>query len=175
MAETSRPTLSVMALFSDRDAKRAREREAMEKLERKRDEELAAWKKRLDEFTVTDVHRQLVFDRIKAAFERGENEIMLASFPSSFCTDGGRAIANAYVPPINPPTEEDRAREAREGPAWLATLPKGARPVYEFWQKELKPGGFRLVVRIINFPDGKPGDVGLFFSWPRDALEAAGA
>ena len=33
MAETSRPALSVMALISDRDTKRARDREAMEKLE----------------------------------------------------------------------------------------------------------------------------------------------
>ena len=174
MAETSHPVLSVLGLFADRDAKRAQEQAAMKKLERQRDEELAAWKKRLDEFVVTDAHRQLVQERIRAAFERGENEYMLASFPSSFCTDGGRAIANAYVPPINPPTKEDLEREEREGPAWLDTMPKGARPVYEFWKNELKPGGFRFNVRIINFPDGKPGDVGIFFAWPRNALEASG-
>lgn len=175
MADSSRPAFSVVGLFADRDAKREQEREAMAKLERQRDEELAAWKKRLDEFVVTDAHRQLIMERIKAAFDRGENEYMLAAFPSSLCTDGGRAIANAYVPPLNPPTPEDLAREEREGPAWLDTMPKGARPVYEFWRKELKPGGFRFNVRIINFPDGKPGDVGVFFAWPRNALEAAGA
>ena len=35
----------------------------------------------------------------------------------------------------------------------------------------LKPGGFKFAARIINYPDGKPGDVGLFFSWPKSALE----
>ena len=35
-----------------------------------------------------------------------------------------------------------------------------------------KAGGFKFEARIINYPGGVPGDVGLFFSWPKDSLEA---
>ena len=109
-------------------------------------------------------------DRIKRAFERGETELMFSSFPSSFCTDGGRAIINAGVPPINKPSKEELAKQAEE-PDWLLTLPNGVHQVFDFWKQHLKPGGFKFAVRIINYPDGKPGDVGLFFSWPKSELE----
>ena len=49
-------------------------------------------------------------DRIKRPFERGESELMFSSFPSSFCTDSGRAIINAGPPPINKPSKEEMAR-----------------------------------------------------------------
>jgi len=174
MNQATSPALSVQALFAERDAKRERDRQAAANLERHRDEELAAWKARLDAFQVTDDLRRLMMERIKAAFERGESEYMIASFPSAFCNDGGRAIANAHVPPVNPPTEEDVRRVEAEGPDWLKTMPEGAKPLYDFWKRELQGGGFRFIVRIINFPDGKPGDVGVFFTWPRNAMEAAG-
>jgi hypothetical protein len=35
----------------------------------------------------------------------------------------------------------------------------------------MEAGGFRFTARIINYPDGKPGDVGLFFSWPKSAMD----
>ncbi len=163
--------LSVKDLFSEREARRKRDREAQERLDRQKEDELSAWKERLDAFDVTDQHKQVIVERIKAAFDRGETQIMFASFPSAFCSDGGRAVANADVPPLNPPTEEEQAKGLIE-PAWLATLPKGARPVYEFWERELKPGGFKFTARIINFPGGKVGDVGLFFSWPKDVFDS---
>ena len=50
-------------------------------------------------------------------------------------------------------------------------MPVGVRKVYDYWQANLKPGGFRLIARIINYPGGKPGDVGLFFTWPKNELE----
>ena len=59
---------------------------------------------------------------------------MIASFPSSFCTDDGRAIINAGVPPINKPSKEESARQADE-PEWLMTLPAGVHQVYEFWKE----------------------------------------
>jgi len=96
--------------------------------------------------------------------------LLIAVFPSAFCTDDGRTIINAGAPPINKPTKEELVTRTDE-PEWLATMPAGARKVFDFWRAELKDGGFRLAVRIINFPDGKPGDVGLFISWPKDSLE----
>jgi len=162
--ETRQATLSVASLFAEREARRERERAADEQLKQKAQEELAAYRKRLDEFLLTDAHVETVLDRIKRAFDRGETELLLVSFPSSVCTDSGRAVANADVPPINKPKDADPDAE----PAWLVTLPKGARQIYDYWKQNLKLGGFHFSARILNFPNGMPGDVGLFFSWPKD-------
>ena len=163
--------LSVASLFAEREARLRQDREAEEQLQRRQEEELAAFKNRLDEFELTDAAIESGLDRIKRAFERGETELMIASFPSSFCSDGGRAVINAGSPPINEPTKAEAARQA-EQPDWLLTLPAGVRKVYEHWKLHLKPGGFGFSVRIIDFPGGKPGDVGVFVSWPRSPLEA---
>jgi hypothetical protein len=172
MSNATRPTLSVAALFAEREARRIKEKEAEEHLKRKHEEELSEFKKRLDEFQITDARVQAVLDRIRRAFERGETELMLTSFPSSFCTDHGRAIANADIPPINKPAPGAIPVDGGE-PEWLATLPRGAREVYKYWKANLKPGGFGFSARIINYPGGMPGDVGLFFSWPKSAAEAS--
>lgn len=164
-------TLSVSALFADRDDKRRRDREAEELLQRRQAEELAEFRKRLDNFQLNDEIIQSGLDRIRRAFDRGETELMIASFPSSFCSDDGRAIINAGATPINKPSKEEAARQA-ENPDWLLTLPAGVRQVYDYWRENLKSGGFAFGVRIVNYPGGKPGDVGVFFSWPKSTLEA---
>ena len=98
----------------------------LEQLQRRKEEELAEFRKRLDNFQLTDAIIQSGLDRIKRAFERGETELMFSSFPSNFCTDGGRAIINAGAPPINKPTKEELAARPDE-PEWLETLPTGVR------------------------------------------------
>jgi hypothetical protein len=168
---TPGPALSVSALFAEREARHRQDREAAEQLQKRKDEELAEFRKRLDNFQLTDQIIESALNRIRRAFERGETEFMIASFPSSFCTDDGRAIINAGAPPIVKPSKEEAAKLAEE-PEWLATLPAGAHQVYDYWKNNLKPGGFQFTARIINFPGGMPGDVGLFFSWPKSALEA---
>ena len=171
MSGTSSPLLTVATLFEERDAKHQREKEADEQLKRRHREELAEFKQRLDHFELTEERKHVVLDQIRRAFERGDTELMLTSFPSSFCTDQGRAIANADAPPINRPKETAGPNDDRE-PEWLATLPRGVRAVYDGWKKDLKPGGFALTARIISYPGGKPGDVGLFLSWPRSPQDA---
>jgi hypothetical protein len=171
MPEAQHPTLSVNALFAERDARHQRDREAEEQLQRRKEEELLEFRQRLDKFQLTDAIVHSGLDRIKRAFERGETELMMSSFPSSFCTDSGRAIINAGAPPINKPSKEEAAARAEE-PEWLATLPAGVLQVHKFWKDNLRAGGFKFEARIINYPGGKPGDVGLFFSWPKDSLEA---
>ena len=81
----------------------------------------------------------------------------------------GRSSTPARRRSTSRPSEA--AAQADE-PEWLATLPAGVHQVYEFWKTNLKPGGFGFSARIINYPGGMPGDVGLFFSWPKSALEA---
>lgn len=172
MPETMEPQFSVASLFAEREARRLQEREAEEQLKRRKEEELSAFRRRLEDFELTDAHIQIVQQRIRRAFERGETELMFASFPSGFCSDGGRAIINAGAPPINKPSKEEAQRQKDADPEWLATLPRGAQPVYQYWKKAMRPAGFQLSVRIINYPEGKPGDVGMFFSWPKSAMEA---
>ncbi len=171
MPIASGQVLSVDALFAERDAQRRHDREHLEQMQRRKEEELAEFRTRLNNFRLTDEIIESGLNRIKRAFERGEAELMIASFPSTFCTDDGRAIINAGAPPINKPTEEEAARQAEE-PDWLLTLPAGVHQVYDYWKQNLKPGGFGFSVRIINYPDGKPGDVGLFFTWPKSGLES---
>ena len=170
MVATSSPPFSVAGLFAEREARRRREQDAEEQLKRKQQEEIAEFKQRLENFQLTDEHVQVVLDRIKRAFDNGETELLLTAFPSDFCTDSGRAIINADAPPINKPDKNQRTAQPQE-PAWLATLPAGARPVYDFWKHNLESGGFKFSARIVTYVDGKPGDVGLFFSWPKSALD----
>lgn len=168
MADTGSPKLSVAGLFADREARRRKERAEEEAMARQRNEELAQFKRRLENFQLTDDIVSAVMERIRRAFDRGETELMLTSFPSSFCSDNGRAIINADAPPINKPKpDEEKPRE----PEWLATMPAGARLVYNYWKEHLEAGGFRFSARIINYPGGMPGDVGLFFSWPKSETD----
>lgn len=157
-------TFSVSELVAERDARRHREEETERQLKQKEQEHLVDYKKRLDEFQMTDANGHAIMDKIKKAFDQGETEVMFVSFPSSFCTDSGRAIINAGEPPIN---AEDGKASAEHEPDWLTTLPVGLRSVYDVWKQQLKPGGFGFGARIIGFPGGKPGDVGLFFTWPK--------
>jgi CBS domain-containing protein len=84
----------------------------------------------------------------REAARRGESSIPALVFPSALCTDGGRAI--------NLPD-----------PQWPATLRGKAADFFLRWDKELKPLGFALSARIVNFPDGFPGDAELALFWGR--------
>ena len=156
------PALSVATLFQERESQRRKDREAEEHLQRRRQEELAAFRKRLDEFELTNDRVEATLTRVKRAFERGESELMITSFPSSFCSDDGRAIANPAALPINKTDQKDAV------PEWASTMPKGVVLVYDYWKRNLQPGGFGFSARIINYPDGKPGDVGVFLTWPKN-------
>jgi len=84
--------------------------------------------------------------RAREAAEHGEKEFMLLRFPSQLCSDGGRAI---NVP------EDD----------WPSTLRGEAGELYLRWERDLRPHGFHLAARVLEFPGGMPGDIGLFLVW----------
>jgi uncharacterized membrane protein len=96
---------------------------------------------------IDDAKWRELLHRAHQVAERGEKEYLLLSFPSTLCTDGSRAINN-------PPND-----------SWPQTLQGEAAELYTRWQDELKPRGFHLAARVLDFPDGKPGNVGLFLSW----------
>jgi len=40
-----------------------------------------------------------------------------------------------------------------------------AAELYLRWERELRPHGFQLIARGLEFPGGFPGDIGLFLVW----------
>jgi hypothetical protein len=95
---------------------------------------------------VTEHERAVVQRLVRVAVEQGKTEALAYSFPSSLCSDSGRAINNAL-------------------PEWPETLQGKARELFERYEQNLKPAGYRLKAMIINFPGGIPGDVGFYLSW----------
>jgi len=146
MPELAPPKLSVADLFAERDTRRERERADEETLKRRQEEELAEFRKRLDTFTLTQERVDAVAERIKRAFERGETELMLTSFPSGFCTDQGRAVGNVGAPPINRPGKQAGRRRESNRPGWRRCRPACA------WSTSI---GNRTCVRAASrFPPG---------------------
>jgi CBS domain-containing protein len=97
---------------------------------------------------LADSSWQRMLRNARAAALKGEEEQLLLRFPCELCTDHGRAV--------NAPD-----------PAWPTTLRGLAAEVFLRWKKELQPQGFGLAARVVEFPDGMPGDIGLFLEWGR--------
>lgn len=104
--------------------------------------------KRLMDQHLTEQRWRGIMHAAREAAARGEKEFMLLRFPSSLCSDGGRAI-NAL--------DQDQR--------WPKTLRGEAAEFYLRWENNLKPHGFRLAAWVLDFPGGFPGDIGLFLIW----------
>lgn len=83
---------------------------------------------------------------ISVAAKQGNHQLQVLTFPSSYASDGGRRINIA-------------------DPEWPSTLEGFAKKAYDFFQKELRPLGYKLHAEIVSFPGGMPGDVALFLTW----------
>jgi CBS domain-containing protein len=99
----------------------------------------------LDEHLSNDGWHRLLTQAHQAA-ERGQSEFQMLRFPSQLCSDGGRSI-----------------NVGERG--WPQSLRGEAAEIYLWWDQNLRPQGFHLSARILDFPGGMPGDVGLFLSW----------
>lgn len=131
---------SLVADFQEGEV-RHREEERRAAAERRRKQVEA-----LIDHHIGDEGWRAMLQRARQAAERGQTEMMLQRFPSQLCSDGGRAV-NAI--------DAD----------WPATLRGEAAELYLRWERELKPNGFRLAARVLDYPDGVPGDIGLFLAW----------
>jgi hypothetical protein len=83
---------------------------------------------------------------IKRAVDTGLTEVEVGRFPNQLCTDRGRAIN-------------------QQEPGWENTLTGLPLELFQFWQKYLKPRGYRVKFQIVEFPGGMPGDIGVTLSW----------
>ncbi|MCQ4159395.1 hypothetical protein NON00_05595 [Roseomonas sp. GC11] len=147
MSDDEKPALTVHGLFVERQQIEAGKLAAEQAATRHAAEELARQRKAFEARPLTAADRREIQDHIRAAFDAGEKSLQVVTFPSGFCPDEGRHINHAL-------------------PGWEDELPGYARRVYEFWDEALRPGGFGFNARVISYPNGMPGDIGLFITWP---------
>ena len=140
--------LTIQDLFAEKAAIAAQRKAEAAAAAAQHKAELDAFSERVQTYEITDEDRERAVRRIRKAFDNGERELMLIKFPSVLCEDGGRRINNHL-----------------EG--WQDTLPGVFRKIHRWWEQELKAGGFTFSARIIDFPGGMPGDVGIFIGWPQ--------
>ncbi len=93
-----------------------------------------------------DEHVRRAAAIIERAVANGQTEVVVLRFPNQLCADRGRAINQAEV-------------------GWEKTLTGLPQELYGFWEKYLRPRGYRLKVQIVDFPGGLPGDVGVTLCW----------
>jgi hypothetical protein len=67
-------------------------------------------------------------------------------FPNQLCTDRGRAINQNEL-------------------GWEKTLTGTPREIYDYWQRCLRPLGYKLRCEVVDFPGGMPGDIGMTLAW----------
>src|SRR6516164_2324397 len=135
-AEDFRHLVSDYEHLRQQQADEARQAQAKERRARTKD---------LIDHHIADDSWQRLIHLAREAAEHGAREYLLLRFPSELCTDNGRAI------------------NAAEGD-WPASLRGEAAELYLRWKQDLRPLGFALTARILDFPDGMPGDAGLFLS-----------
>ncbi len=138
------PTVSdFRSLVTDHDHKEVEHRQD---LRRAAAEQRQARVAALVDHHITDEDWHSLVHRARQSAESGEEEFMLLRFPSQLCSDGGRAINITAA-------------------GWTETLRGEAAELYLRWEHDLKPRGFPLGARVLDFPDGMPGDIGLFLRW----------
>jgi hypothetical protein len=87
-----------------------------------------------------------VMELVRRAAEQGKHEVLIVQFPSDLLTDSGRRV-NSF------------------DPEWPVSLQGFAKRAYDYYMEHLKPHGYKLKAQILDFPGGKPGDVGLILGW----------
>src|SRR5262249_2681717 len=83
---------------------------------------------------------------INRAVNNGLTETEVGPLPNSLSTGQGRAI---------------NQQEA----GWEKTVTGLPKELFEFWKQYLQPKGYRIKLQIVDWPDGKPGDIGITLSW----------
>ena len=123
-------------------AKMDEERRLKKKDEQQKEEVLTA-------FMAREVHPEAIErinKAIRIAAEQGNHQLQVLTFPSSYCSDGGRRINIG-------------------DPEWPETLNGFAKKAYDFYLKELRPLGYKVSMEIITWPKGMPGDVAMYLKW----------
>jgi hypothetical protein len=83
---------------------------------------------------------------VNRAVENGLTSVQVFRFPNHLCSDNGRAI--------------DQAEDG-----WEKTLTGIPKELWAFYERQLKPRGYRMRYHIVDYPGGMRGDVGVILSW----------
>ena len=83
---------------------------------------------------------------VRIAAEQGSHQLQVVTFPCTYCSDGGRSINIA-------------------DPEWPSTLEGFAKKAYDFYDKELRPLGYKLHAEIISFPAACPATSPCILKW----------
>lgn len=83
---------------------------------------------------------------ISRAVENGLTSVQVLRFPNHLCTDDGRAIDQGEA-------------------GWENTLTGIPKELLSYWERQLKPRGYRIKYHIIDYSGGMRGDVGVVLSW----------
>lgn len=94
----------------------------------------------------TEADRVHVEQLTAHAVHVGKFEVEILRFPGAYLTDGGRAINN------------------RE-PDWPQSLTGYAESLFHAYKDVSEPLGYRLVARILDYPNGMIGEVALVLEW----------
>jgi hypothetical protein len=123
-------------------------RKAQEYLARakKQEEEQKAMRELFMKEDVPPDAAERVNNAVRRAAEQGLREVHMFSFPASYFNDGGRRINN-------------------NEPDWPVSLEGHAKRAYAYFEKKLRPLGYKVRVEILDYPGGMPGNVGFFLSW----------
>jgi hypothetical protein len=84
---------------------------------------------------------------IRRAIQNGLTEVEVFRFPNVLCTDHGRALNNDLEP------------------GWENTLTGLPKEMYGFWDRHLRPLGYKIRVQVVDFSGGVPGDIGFTLKW----------
>ena len=123
---------------------------AKKMMDRMKDEEAERDKLR-EAFMSREIHPQVkerVNTAIRRAAEQGNRQVLILTFPATYCNDQGRRINNL---------ESD----------WPQSLEGFAKKAHDYFSAELKPMGYKLTAQILDYPGGMPGNVGLYLGWDR--------
>jgi hypothetical protein len=142
MADLVRPD-DLKKISSDAEMKKAQEYLARAK---KQEEEQKTMRELFMKEDLPPDAAERVNNAVRRAAEQGLHEVQMFSFPASYFNDGGRRINN-------------------NEPDWPDSLEGHAKKAYAYFEKELRPLGYKVRVEILDYPGGMPGNVGLFLSW----------
>jgi hypothetical protein len=100
-------------------------------------------------FMSREVHADVVErvnNAVRIAARQGHQQLEVMTFPCSYCNDGGRRINNLL-------------------PDWPTSLEGFAKKAYEFYDKELRPLGFKLAAQVVSYEGGVPGNITMYLKW----------
>ena len=87
-----------------------------------------------------------VNNAVRIAARQGHHQLEVMTFPCSYCNDGGRRINNQLAD-------------------WPVSLEGFAKRAYEFYERELKPLGFKVTAQVVSYEGGVPGNIAMYLKW----------